>query len=62
MLMWSERSKVSYVDLNEGTVKGPCHRGLPMLSIRYHREALPSAKDNLCLFHQSVKMLRVQKK
>jgi carbamoylphosphate synthase small subunit len=32
-----------------------------MLSIRYHREALPSARDNLCLFHQFAKMVRVQK-
>jgi carbamoyl-phosphate synthase small subunit len=49
--------EVSHINLNDGTVEGLRHRGLPILSIQYHCEASPGPLDNLHLFKRFLEMI-----
>jgi len=49
---------VSHVNLNDRTVEGLVHRGLPILSVQYHPEARPGPWDNAYLFRDFVARLR----
>ena len=50
--------EVSHINLNDGTVEGLRHRGLPILSIQYHSEASPGPLDNMYLFERFLEMVR----
>jgi len=50
--------EVSHINLNDGTVEGLRHRGLPILSIQYHSEASPGPLDNMYLFERFLEMMR----
>lgn len=50
--------EVSHVNLNDGTVEGLRHRGLPLLSIQYHSEASPGPWDNMYLFERFLEMVK----
>lgn len=53
-----EGLEVSHINLNDGTVEGLRHRGLPIMSIQYHSEASPGPLDNLYLFDEFLAMVR----
>jgi len=44
-------------NLNDGTVEGMEHSGLPVFSVQYHPEASPGPHDSKALFGRFVKML-----
>ena len=50
--------EVSHINLNDGTVEGVCHTGLPIFAIQYHGEASPGPLDNTYLFKQFIDMVR----
>jgi carbamoyl-phosphate synthase small subunit len=50
--------EVSHINLNDGTVEGLRHQGLPILSIQYHSEASPGPWDNRYLFERFLEMVR----
>jgi carbamoyl-phosphate synthase small subunit len=50
--------EVNHINLNDGTVEGLRHKGLPILSIQYHSEASPGPLDNIYLFERFLDMVR----
>ncbi len=44
--------------VNDGTVEGMRHTGLPIFSVQYHPEAAPGPDDNTYLFDQYLALLR----
>jgi len=48
---------VSHINLNDGTVEGLRHRGMPLFTIQYHSEASPGPKDSEYLFDQFLRMV-----
>jgi len=50
--------EVSHINLNDSTVEGLRHRGLPIISIQYHSEAAPGPLDNMYLFERFLEMVR----
>ncbi|MBE9514345.1 MAG: glutamine-hydrolyzing carbamoyl-phosphate synthase small subunit [Chloroflexi bacterium] len=53
--------EVSHINLNDGTVEGLIHRGLPIVSTQYHAEASPGPQDNVYLFDRFLEMMREEK-
>ncbi|MEE9284233.1 MAG: glutamine-hydrolyzing carbamoyl-phosphate synthase small subunit, partial [Dehalococcoidia bacterium] len=49
---------VSHVNLNDGTVEGIRHEGLPLLSIQYHSEASPGPLDSVAMFDRFLDLVR----
>jgi carbamoyl-phosphate synthase small subunit len=49
---------VTHVNLNDNTVEGMVHRGLPIFSVQYHPEARPGPWDNEYIFRDFVGTLR----
>ncbi|MBI4287387.1 MAG: glutamine-hydrolyzing carbamoyl-phosphate synthase small subunit [Chloroflexi bacterium] len=49
--------EISHVNLNDGTVEGLKHRGLPVFSIQYHTEASPGPLDNTYVFDKFLEMV-----
>ena len=49
--------RVSHVNLNDGTVEGLKHTGLPVMSIQYHSEASPGPLDNRYIFDRFLVMV-----
>jgi len=49
--------EVSHVNLNDGTVEGLRHRGLPIMTIQYHSEASPGPRDNEYMFDRFLEMV-----
>ncbi len=49
--------EVSQINLNDGTVEGLRHRGLPIFSIQYHSEASPGPQDNTYIFDKFLEMV-----
>jgi len=50
--------KVTYINLNDGTIEGLRHRELPIFCIQYHSEASPGPWDSTYLFKEFVEMVR----
>lgn len=48
---------VSHVNLNDGTVEGLAHEGLPLFSIQYHPEASPGPRESAYLFRRFTDMI-----
>ncbi|HKY33000.1 MAG TPA: glutamine-hydrolyzing carbamoyl-phosphate synthase small subunit [Candidatus Polarisedimenticolia bacterium] len=44
--------EITHVNLNDGTLEGMRHRGVPAFSVQYHPEASPGPHDASYLFHQ----------
>ena len=49
--------EVTHRSVNDGTVEGMRHTGLPIFSVQYHPEASPGPDDNMYLFDQFWTML-----
>lgn len=49
--------EVTHVNLNDGTVEGMRHRGLPIMSVQFHPEAHPGPHDTRHLFDEFKRML-----
>ena len=49
--------EVTHLSVNDGTVEGMRHTGLPIFSVQYHPEASPGPDDNMYLFDQFWTML-----
>ncbi|MDO8530629.1 MAG: glutamine-hydrolyzing carbamoyl-phosphate synthase small subunit [Dehalococcoidia bacterium] len=54
--------EVTHVNLNDGTVEGMRHKGLPIMSIQYHSEASPGPMDNVYMFDRFLEMVEAHKK
>lgn len=50
--------EVSHINLNDGTVEGLRHNGLPILSIQFHPEGAPGPEDNLYLFQHFLQIVK----
>ena len=50
--------EVSHVNLNDGTVEGIVHKGLPLMGIQFHSEAAPGPWDNEYLFDRFLSMVK----
>ncbi len=48
---------VTHLNLNDGTVEGLRHAGLPVLTIQYHSEASPGPRDNEYIFDRFLEMV-----
>jgi len=48
---------LTHRNLNDGTVEGFRHRGLPAFSVQYHPEASPGPHDSHYLFTQFIKLM-----
>ena len=49
--------KITYKNLNDGSVEGVKHKGLPIMSVQYHPEASPGPHDAEYLFEQFSNMV-----
>lgn len=49
--------ELTHVNLNDQTLEGMRHRGLPILSVQYHPEASPGPHDAMHLFAEFVRMM-----
>ena len=54
--------EVTHINLNDNTVEGIRHKGLPIFAIQYHSEASPGPLDNVYLFQQFIEMIKESKK
>jgi len=50
--------EVTHRNLNDGTVEGMRHRGLPAFSVQYHPEACPGPEDSRYLFERFISLMR----
>lgn len=53
----SSEVQVTHVSLNDGTVEGLRHAGLPVMSIQYHSEASPGPRDNMYIFDRFLELM-----
>lgn len=49
--------ELTHVNLNDQTLEGMRHRGLPIFSVQYHPEASPGPHDAMHLFAEFVRMM-----
>ncbi|MEK6601252.1 MAG: glutamine-hydrolyzing carbamoyl-phosphate synthase small subunit [Candidatus Binatota bacterium] len=50
-------AEVTHLNLNDNTVEGLAHRGLPIFSVQYHPESSPGPHDARYLFGRFVEMM-----
>ena len=50
--------EVTHINVNDGTVEGIRHTGMPIFSVQYHPEASPGPDDNMYLFDEFWTMLK----
>jgi carbamoyl-phosphate synthase small subunit len=53
--------EITHVNLNDNTVEGLRHTGLPLFCVQYHPEASPGPHDAAYLFEDFVKLMRDSK-
>lgn len=53
----SEDWKVTFKNLNDGSVEGIAHKTLPFFAVQFHPEAAPGPTDTLWLFDQFIKCI-----
>ncbi len=53
-------TEITHLNLNDGTLEGFRHRGLPIFSVQYHPEASPGPHDAGYLFEQLQNMVLLQ--
>jgi carbamoyl-phosphate synthase small subunit len=56
-----EDIEVTHINLNDGTVEGLKHKGLPIFGIQYHAEASPGPWDSTYLFDRFLEMVKKSK-
>jgi carbamoyl-phosphate synthase small subunit len=49
--------EITHINLNDQTLEGMRHRGLPVFSVQYHPEASPGPHDSDYLFDEFIKMM-----
>jgi carbamoyl-phosphate synthase small subunit len=49
---------ITQVNVNDGTVEGMRHSGLPVLSVQYHPEASPGPRDSRHLFDEFIDKIK----
>ncbi len=52
-----DQAVVTHINLNDNTVEGLCHSGLPAFSVQYHPEASPGPHDARYLFAEFIKLM-----
>ncbi len=50
--------KITYINLNDGSVEGMMHKDLPLMSVQYHPEASPGPHDAEYLFERFALMVK----
>ena len=50
--------KITHINLNDNTLEGFKHRGLPIFAVQYHPEASPGPHDSRYLFDDFAKMMK----
>ncbi|WP_022669966.1 glutamine-hydrolyzing carbamoyl-phosphate synthase small subunit [Hippea alviniae] len=50
--------KITYINLNDGSVEGMMHKELPLMSVQYHPEASPGPHDAEYLFERFALMVK----
>lgn len=50
--------ELSHVNLNDNTLEGLSHRGIPLFSVQYHPEASPGPHDATYLFDRFIAMMK----
>lgn len=55
--MKDPRVVLSHINLNDNTVEGLAHKGLPIFSVQYHPEASPGPHDAAYLFDRFITMM-----
>jgi carbamoyl-phosphate synthase small subunit len=50
--------EITHINLNDQTLEGMRHRGLPVFSVQYHPEASPGPHDSDYLFDEFIEMMK----
>ncbi len=54
-----DTARVTHINLNDGTVEGLAHRGLPVFSVQYHPESSPGPHEARHLFDRFIDSMAI---